>query len=99
MFYMNACQIQMDVNVDKVFTQLSAAAEAKYTFVQADLSANYQAAVTSGAITTIINENGVAVDPDMKKLIDTQIGDMQTKAWDLVDLSPFFHPAMSRVPG
>ena len=30
MFYMNACQIQMDVNVDKVFTQLSAAAEAKY---------------------------------------------------------------------
>jgi len=84
MFYMNACQIQMDVNVDKVFTQLSAAAEAKYMFVQADLSANYQACVTNGAITTIINENGVAVDADMKKLIDTTIGDMQTKAWDLV---------------
>ena len=64
-------------------------------FVQpADLSVNYQACVTSGAITTIINaENGVAVDPDMKKkMIDTQeVGDMQTKAWDLVknrDLQP-----------
>jgi hypothetical protein len=84
MFYMNACQIQMDVDVDKVFTQLSAAAEAKYAFVQADLQANYQASITNGGITTIINENGVAVDPDMKKMIDTQVGDMQTKAWDLV---------------
>ncbi len=84
MFYMNACQIQMHVDVDKVFTQLSAAAEAKYMFVQADLSANYQSSITNGGITTIINENGVAVDPDMKKMIDTQVGDMQTKAWDLV---------------
>ncbi len=89
MFYMNACQIQMDVNVDKVYTQLSAAAEAKYMFVQADLSANYQACVTNGAITTIINENGVAIDPDTKKLIDTTIGDMQTKAWDLVKTEIF----------
>ena len=84
MFYMNACQIQMHVDVDKVFTQLSAAAEAKYMFVQADLSANYQSSITNGGITTIINENGVAVDADMKKMIDTQVGDMQTKAWDLV---------------
>lgn len=89
MFYMNAVQIQMDVNVDKVFTQLSAAAEAKYMFVQADLSVNYQACLTTGGITTIINENGVAVDADMKKLIDTTIGDMQTKAWDLVKTEIF----------
>jgi hypothetical protein len=26
----------------------------------------------------------VAVDADLKKMIDTQVGDMQTKAWDLV---------------
>lgn len=84
MFYMNACQIQMHVDVDKVFTQLSAAAEAKFMYVQADLSANYQSSITNGGITTIINENGVAVDADLKKMIDTQVGDMQTKAWDLV---------------
>lgn len=84
MFYMNACQIQMDVDVDKCFTQLSAAAEAKYGFVQADLQANYQACLTNGGITTIINENNVAVDPDMKAMIDKQVGDMQDKAWNLV---------------
>jgi hypothetical protein len=84
MFYMNACQIHMDVDMDKTFTQFSGALEAKYMFAQADLSANYQSLVTSGAITTIINENGVAVDPDTKKLIDTQISNMQSNAWDLV---------------
>ncbi len=84
MFYMNACQIQMDVDVDKVFTQLSAAAEAKYGFVQADLQANYQASITNGGITTVINENGVAVDADLKAMIDKQVGSMQDNAWNLV---------------
>jgi len=89
MFYMNACQIQMHVDVDKTFSQLSVAAEAKYAYVQADLSANYQSCLTSGAITTIINENGVAVDPDMKAMIDKQVGDMQDKAWNLVKTEIF----------
>src|ERR1700678_479321 len=84
MFYMNACQIQMNVDVDKVFTQLSGAAEVKGFFVQADLSANYQTCLKNGGITTIINENSVAIDPDMKKMIDSQITEMQTQAWDLV---------------
>jgi hypothetical protein len=89
MFYMNACQVQMHVNVDKVFTQLSGAVEAKYGFVQADLQANYQASLTNGAITTIINENGVAVDPDMKSMIDKQVGNMQDQAWNLVKTEIF----------
>jgi hypothetical protein len=84
MFYMNACQIQMDIDVDKVFTQFSGAVQAKYGFFAADLQANYQSCITSGGITTVINENEVAVDADLKKMIDTQVGDMQTKAWDLV---------------
>jgi hypothetical protein len=84
MFYMNACEVQIDVDIDKVFTQLSGAAEAKLGFVQADLQANYQSALLTGGITTIINENGVAMDADTKKLIDTQVGDMQSKTWDLV---------------
>lgn len=89
MFYMNACQIQMHVDVDKVFTQLSGAAQAKYGFFQADLSANYQACLTNGGITTIINENNVAVDADMKTMIDKQVGDMQDKAWNLVKTEIF----------
>ncbi len=85
MFYINAMNVHMTVSTDKVFQQLSAAAEAKYTFVQADLSVNYQSCVQSGAITTIINDNsGVAADPDMKKLIDTEITNMQTQAWNMV---------------
>lgn len=84
MFYMNACQIQMHVDVDKVFTQFSGAAEAQYGFYKADLSANYQECVTSGAVTTIINVNEVAVDQSLKDMIDKQCGTMQDKAWTLV---------------
>jgi hypothetical protein len=85
MFYINAMSVHMTVNTDKVFQQLSAAAEAKYLFVQADLSANYQSCVQSGAISTVINDNsGGLVDPDMKKLIDTEITNMQTQAWNMV---------------
>ena len=89
MFYMNACQIQMHVDVDKTFTQFSGAMQAKYGFFQADLSANYQECLTTGAITTVINENEVAVDAAMKTMIEKQCGDMQTKAWDLVKAEIF----------
>ena len=84
MFYINACQIEMHADVDKIFTQLSAAAEAKYGFVQADLTANYQACLTTGGITTEINENGAAIDADTKAMIDKQVGEMQQNAWDMV---------------
>lgn len=84
MFYINACQIEMTIDVDKVFTQFSGDVNAKYGFVQADLQANYQSCITSGAINTVINENGAAVDSDMKSMIDKQVGDMQTNAWNLV---------------
>jgi len=89
MFYMNACQVQMHVDVDKTFTQLSAAVQAKYGFVQADLQANYQSCLTNGSITTVINENGIALDADLKTMIDQQCGNMQTKAWDLVKAEIF----------
>ena len=84
MFYMNACDVQMHIEADKVFDQFSGAAQLKLGFLQADLSANYQSCLTSGAITTTINENQVALDDDMKKLIDTTVGNMQDRAWDLV---------------
>jgi len=84
LFYINACDIQMHVDVDKTFTQFSGAAEAKYGFLQADLSANYQNCLTEGAISTVIQQNGTDVDADIKKLIEKTVSDMQDKAWDLV---------------
>jgi hypothetical protein len=89
LFYINACDIQMHVDVDKTFEQFSGAAEAKYGFVQANLSANYQACVTNGAISTVIQQNGTDVDADMKALIQKQVSDMQDKAWNLVKTEIF----------
>jgi hypothetical protein len=89
LFYINACDIQMHVDVDKTFTQFSGAAEAKYGFAQADLSANYQNCLTNGAISTVIQQNGTDVDADVKKLIEKTVSDMQDKAWNLVKTEIF----------
>ncbi len=89
LFYINACDIHMDVDVDKTFDQFSGALQAKYGFLQADLSANYQNCLTSGAIKTIIKENGIDPDPDLKKMIDKQVSDMQQRAWDMVKTEIF----------
>ena len=89
LFYINACDIRMHVDVDKTFDQFSGAVQAKYGFVQADLSANYQSCVTNGAITTVIQQNGTDVDADMKKLIEKTVSDMQDKAWNLVKTEIF----------
>jgi hypothetical protein len=89
LFYINACDIQMHVDVDKTFSQFSGALQAKYGFYQADLSANYQSCLTSGAISTVIQQNGTDVDADMKKLIEKTVSDMQDKAWNLVKTEIF----------
>jgi hypothetical protein len=89
LFYINACDIQMHVDVDKTFDQFSGALEAKYGFLQADLSANYQSCVTNGAISMVIQQNGTDVDADMKKLIEKQVSDMQDKAWNMVKTEIF----------
>ena len=89
LFYINACDIQMHVDVDKTFEQFSGAAEAKYGFAQADLSANYQSCVTNGAISTVIQQNGTDVDADLKTLIQKTVSDMQDKAWNLVKTEIF----------
>jgi len=90
LFYINACDIQMHVEVDKVFEQYSGAVAANYAgFFQADLQANYQSCVTNGAISTVIQQNGTDVDADMKKLIEKTVSDMQDKAWNLVKTEIF----------
>jgi len=84
LFYVNACDIHLHIDVDKVFTQVSGAASANFAFFQSALQASYQRCVTDGGITTVIQQNGVDVDADMKTFIEKQASDMQDKAWNLV---------------
>ena len=84
MFYINACHIDVHIDVDKVFDQFSGAVAVKAGFFQADLSAKYLDCETSGGISTTITMNGAAMDPDIKTMVDKQSQDMQDKAWDMV---------------
>jgi hypothetical protein len=85
-FYINACDIHVIVDVDKVFDQFSAAVSVGgfLGIDSASLSYNYQNCVTSGAITTTMTINGAAVPDDLKKMIELQVEDMRKHAFDLV---------------
>lgn len=85
-FYINACDIHVDIDVDKVFDQFSGAVSAGgfLGINSVNLAANYQNCVTSGAIKTIIKMQGTDVPDDLKKMIDQQVQDMQTRAFNLV---------------
>jgi len=86
LFYINACDIHMIIDVDKVFDQFSASVGTG-GFLGIDsfsLAANYQNCVTSGAIKTIIKMAGADIPDDLKKMIDQQVEEMQKRAFDLV---------------
>jgi hypothetical protein len=85
-FYINACQVEVKVDVDKVFEQFSAALDAG-GFLGIDeisLAVAYQKTVTSGAISTKITMNNAVIDDATKKMIDTQVEEMRKFALDLV---------------
>ncbi len=86
MFYINACDIRVYVDVDKVFDQFSLAVSAGgfLGIDSAALSSNYQSCITSGAIQTEITMDGASIDADLKKMIDTQVEELQKQAFDLV---------------
>jgi hypothetical protein len=94
-FYINACQVEVRVDVDKVFEQFSAALSAG-GFLGLDsisLSAAYQSTVTSGGISTRITMNNAVVDDLTKKMIDTQVEEMRKFALDMVKHEIFdFNP-------
>jgi hypothetical protein len=97
MFYINACDIHVEIDVDKVFEQFSAAGSAGSLFgiFEADLSHNYQACITSGAIKTTIKQDGAVLEANdaLKKMIDQQSREMQQRAFELVKSEIFdWHP-------
>ncbi|HCI79622.1 MAG TPA: hypothetical protein DHW02_08025, partial [Ktedonobacter sp.] len=85
-FYINACQIHIIANVDKIFDQFSAAVSAGgfLGIDSATLSANYQNCVTSGAIQTIMRMNNAEIPDDLKKMIMDQCEQMRQSVFDLV---------------
>jgi hypothetical protein len=85
-FYINACDIIVKVDVDKVFESFSTALSAG-GFLGIDnlsFSSAYQSTVTSGGISTQITMNGAVVDDATKKMIETQVDEMRKFAMDLV---------------
>ena len=85
-FYLNACQIEVKIDVDKVFDQFSAAVSAD-GFLGIDnisLAKAYEKTITSGAISTKITMNNAVVDEALKKMIDTQVDEMRKFAIDQV---------------
>jgi hypothetical protein len=90
-FYINNCDITVTADANKVFDQFSGALDAGTAFTDVSLQANYQKCVTSGAISTVIHMNGVPLTPDdpLKKMIDTQLEEMQKQAFELVKSEVF----------
>ncbi|AEJ02770.1 hypothetical protein Nit79A3_3029 [Nitrosomonas sp. Is79A3] len=94
-FYINACQVEVKVDVDKVFEQFSVALSAG-GFLGLDsisLSHAYQSTVTSGGISTKITMNNAVVDDALKKMIESQVEDIRKFALDMVKHEIFdFNP-------
>jgi hypothetical protein len=94
-FYINACDIIVKVDVDKVFESFSSSISAG-GFLGLDsvsFSAAYQNTVTSGGISTQITMNGAVVDDATKKMIETQVEEMRKFAMDMVKKEIFdFNP-------
>jgi hypothetical protein len=86
LFYINACDIHVIVDVDKVFDQFSAAASfgGFLGIDSAALAYNYQSCVTSGAIKTIMRMNNAEIPDDLKKMIEQTVEDMRKQAFELV---------------
>ena len=91
MYYINACDIHIDVDLDKVFDQFSMAADAHGFFGHLDASfqSAYQSCITNGGITTTIKMDGAQVDQALKQMIDQRVSDMQTWAIEMMKTEIF----------
>lgn len=90
-FYLNACDIHMIIDVDKVYDSFSFALSTGgfLGINSASMQAAYQSTVTSGGIQTIIKMDGAEIPDDLKKMIEQQVAEMQKQAFDLVKTEIF----------
>ena len=85
-FYLNACDIHLIIDVDKVYDLFSFALSTGgfLGIDSASMQSSWQKTVTSGGIQTIIKMDGASVPDDLKKMIEQQVEEMQKQAFDLV---------------
>jgi hypothetical protein len=85
-FYINAVTVTVHVDVDKVYDSFSAAISVGgfLGIDSASASYAYSNCVTSGGITTQMDENGAELDQKLKDWIDQKVDEMSKTAMDLV---------------
>jgi hypothetical protein len=85
-FYISGVTAIVHIDVDKVYDSFSAAVSTGGFFGIDSFAANfaYQNCLTTGGITTEINENGNVVDQKIKDWITQKVDEMRKTAMDLV---------------
>ena len=79
-FYLPTCEIDVDIDMDKVYDSFSVAASVSGLFTSASFQGAWSACVTSGAISTVMKIDEAAIPADLKTMIMNQCQQMQTNA-------------------
>jgi hypothetical protein len=90
-FYIEACQITLKIDVDKVYDSISAAVSTGgfLGIGSFALSAAYSNSQTNGGIILDIKMDSGILTDDQKKWIQQNVDDLQKKAWDMVKSNIF----------
>ena len=101
-FYIEACQITLDIDVDKVLRTRSPRRSAPVGFLGIDsfaLSAAYANTQTTGGIVIDVKMDSGVLTDDQKKWIQQNVDDLQKKAWDMVKSDIFdWDPSKTDTP-
>jgi hypothetical protein len=102
-FYLPACEIDVILDMDKVFDSFSAAVSVGNLFDSASFQEAYSNCVTNGAIITDMKINEAAIPDDLKQMILQQCQQMQQNAVNWVKDEIFSWqptaPAAATAPG
>jgi hypothetical protein len=79
-FYLPACEVDVDIDMDKVYDAFSTAVSAQGFFTNASFSEAYSNCVTSGAIKTVMKIDEAVIPDDLKQMILQQSQQMQQNA-------------------
>jgi hypothetical protein len=79
-FYLPTCEVDVDIDMDKMYESFSVAVTASGFFTSASFQGAWSDCVTSGAITTVMKIDEAAIPADLKTIIMNQVQQMQTNA-------------------
>ena len=83
-FYLPACEIDVDIDLDKTYESFSMAIEASGFFTSASFQAAWSECAINGSINTTMKVNEAALPADLKTLVTQEVQQMQTNAINLV---------------